>query len=412
MAHSCRACGSSHLHPVIDLGLQPASNALKKTADEPEKLYSLRAVYCGECFLMQTEVDVPPAEMFNADYVYFSGQSKQWVAHCTNFAAMAIRRFGLNKGGDAPLLGYAGENGGSTVIEVGGNDGTSLIPFKAHVAAVWNIEPSGSVAKASEAAGVPTFNYFFGSPNKQPVQADLLIANNVMAHTPNLNAFVGAIWSTLKPHGVATIEFPWVVNLIDQLQFDTIYHEHYSYFSLRALEPLFERHKLRIYDVDFLPTHGGSLRIYVHRTDVACPRPTGAVFEARAKEIPLASPETYATFAERAETCRAAFNEWISRKPDAVGYGAAAKGNTFLNYCGTTAAGLRAVADTTPAKQGMYLPGSCIPVVPESNVFAQDPEFLFILAWNWRDEIIGRIRKDRPNQKFVTAIPTLEFDNG
>ena len=398
MGTNCRACGSARLRPVIDLGLQPASNALKKTADEAEKSYPLRAVYCAECFLMQTWKDVPPAEMFNADYVYFSGQSKQWVAHCTNFAATAIKRFGLSKD--------------SCVIEVGGNDGTSLIPFKPHVAAVWNIEPSGSVAKASEAAGVPTFNYFFGSPNKQPVQADLLIANNVMAHTPDLNAFVEAIWATLKPNGIATIEFPWVLNLINELQFDTIYHEHYSYFSLRALEPLFERHRLRIYDVDFLPTHGGSLRVYAHRTDVACPRPTSAVFEARAKEIPLASPETYTHFAKRAEECRQAFRDWLLTQPypNVFGYGAAAKGNTFLNYCGVTAAEIPLVADTTPAKQGLYLPGSCIKVVPESIVFDHKPEFLLVLAWNWRDEIVRRVRQTIPKQRFVTAIPQMEFE--
>jgi SAM-dependent methyltransferase len=398
MATNCRSCGSEHLELVIDLGLQPASNALKEKAADKETWYPLRAMICKECFLVQTEIDVPPREMFNKDYVYFSGQSKQWVQHCEDYAKKTIRRFGLNKE--------------SCVVEVGGNDGTSLLPFKPHVAAVWNIEPSRSVATASEAVGVPVFNYFFGEPYLQPVQADLLIANNVMAHTPNLNGFVRAIWSALKPGGTATIEFPHLEQLIKGCQFDTIYHEHYSYFSLRALVPLFEKHQLRIYDVDILPTHGGSLRIYVHRSDVACPRPTEAVADILRSEQHLSDMGTYRAFALHAEWCRGAFRKWISTKPDVVGYGAAAKGNTFLNYCGVTDKEIPRVGDTTPAKQGMYLPGSCIKVIPESILFDRKPEYLLILAWNWKDEIIRRLKVEHPGQKFVTAIPTLEFDNG
>lgn len=395
MGTKCRACEKESMAPVIDLGCQPASNALKKTADETEIGYPLRAVVCLSCYLVQTEIDVPPAEMFNADYVYFSGQSKQWVEHCAKYAAYAVKRFGLNKN--------------SCVVEIGGNDGTSLIPFKPHVAAVWNVEPSLSVAKASEAAGVPTVNYFFGAATRQPIQADLLIANNVMAHTPDLNAFVKAIWASLKPGGAATIEFPWVLKLIEQGQFDTIYHEHYSYFSLLALEPLFEKHKLRIYDVQELATHGGSLRIYVHRTDFACPKISEAVYRIRELETPLSLRKTYTDFTHRAEKCRTDILNWLSTKPDVLGYGAAAKGNTFLNYCGITASELPLVGDTTPAKQGRYLPGSCIPVAPESTILDRNPEFLLLLAWNWRDEITQRIRLSHPHQKFVTAIPQLEF---
>jgi SAM-dependent methyltransferase len=398
MGTNCRACGSANLELVIDLGPQPASNALKTGPNDKETWYPLRAMYCTDCFLMQTDIDVCPTEMFNEGYVYFSGQSAQWVEHCKVFANMAIKRFGLDKA--------------SSVIEVGGNDGTSLLPFQPHVACVWNIEPSKSVADASEAAGVPTQNYFFGTPVGQQLQADLLIANNVMAHTPDLNAFVRAIWATLKPGGTATIEFPWTLRLIQENQFDTIYHEHYSYLSLRALEPLFEKHRLRIYDLDHLETHGGSLRIYVHRTDVACPRVTDAVKAARTAEMPLTDPATYRKFAKHAQECRTKFLKWMGNYPDVLGYGAAAKGNTFLNYCGLTRKDVYFVADTTPAKQYRYLPGSCIQVTPESIVFDQDPEYLLILAWNWRDEIIRRVRKTRPHQKFVTAIPTLEFDNG
>lgn len=410
MGTKCRACGSDHVREFLHLGSQPASNGLLENPTNTEETWPLVVGVCKSCWLMQTVYPVPAEKLFTNDYPYFSGQSKQWVAHCTNFAAMAIKRFGLNKGYDPPnIRAHAYEGGGSVVIEVGGNDGTSLIPFKPHVSAVWNIEPCASVARASELAGVPTFSYFFGTKQGQPVQADLLIANNVMAHTPDLNGFVAAIHATLKPSGTAAIEFPWAYNLIHETQFDTIYHEHYSYFSLRALEPLFERHRLKIYDVDELPTHGGSLRIYVHRTDVACPRVTHNVFVARGKELMLTVMETYDRFAKHAQECRDEFVRWILTEPDVLGYGAAAKGNTFLNYCGMRTIDLPMVADTTPAKQGKYLPGSCIKVVPESIVFDRKPEYLLILPWNWRDEIIQRVRQTLPDQKFVTAIPRLEI---
>jgi SAM-dependent methyltransferase len=391
----CRACGDDHVRQVLDLGRQPASNGLLEVPTQSENTWPLVVGVCTSCWLMQTMYYVPAGVLFTNDYPYFSGQSKQWVKHCNDFAAHAIKRFGLNED--------------SCVIEVGGNDGTSLVPFKGKVAAVWNIEPCASVARASEAAGVPTFNYFFGVKQGQQVQADFLIANNVMAHTPDLNDFVEAIWATLKPGGTATIEFPWVYNLIQETQFDTIYHEHYSYFSLLALEPMFERHKLRIYDVDEVPTHGGSLRIYVHRSDVACPRVTHNVLVARGKEIMLTFRGTYTHFADSAKRCREEFQRWMSTAPDVLGFGAAAKGNTFLNYCGARSLDIPAVADNTPAKQGKYLPGSCIKVVPESIVLDRKPEYILILAWNWRDEIMQKVRQTNPGQKFVTAIPRLEF---
>lgn len=404
----CRACGGTDLRLAIDLGMQPACNAFKKAPSDPDKMYALRAMYCAYCSLLQTDIDVPPAEMFNEDYVYFSGQSKHWVQHCTNFAAYAIKRFGLNNQ-ETTEPRWAGDTWGSTVVEIGGNDGTSLLPFKAHVSRVFNVEPSKSVAAISRAAGVPVLDFFFGGARGQGdwPKADLLIANNVMAHTPNLDSFVAAIHETLKPGGTATIEFPWVLNLVRQAQFDTIYHEHYSYLSVSALAPLFEKHKLRIYDLDHLPTHGGSLRIYAHRTDYACPRVTAAVTKVLSDEKVLFEDTTYVAFRSAAEKCRADFLNWLAAHPNTLGYGAAGKGNTFLNYCGLTPAQIPLVADTTPAKQGLYLPGSCIQVVPEGIVFDQDPEYLAILAWNWRAEIVDRVRKIRPQQKFVTAIPEL-----
>lgn len=409
----CRSC-QGDCQEVLDLGEQPASNALLKTADAHEETYPLRVAVCTTCWLLQTTFDVDEKRLFSDEYPYFSGQSKQWVAHCNEFAEAAIKRFGLNTGMANPpqILPYAGYGGGSCVIEVGGNDGTSLIPFKGRVASVWNIEPSKSVAAASEAAGIPVLPYFFGVPQGQQLQADLLIANNVMAHTPNINAFVKAIHATLKPHGTAAIEFPWALNLIEGVQFDTIYHEHYSYLSLRALEPLFARHGLKIYDVQELPTHGGSLRIFAHRTDVACPRVTSAVFEARRREIPLTVPETYERFARRARGIREQFWDFLGGHQHEViaGYGAAAKGNTFLNFCQLTRRDIPFVADTTPAKIFKFLPGSRIQIVSEKMLLEERPKYVLILPWNWRDEIVEKLGVIRSwGGRFVTAIPELKI---
>lgn len=395
----CRSC-CGDCQEVLGLGEQPASNALLKSADEHEETYPLRVAVCTTCWLLQTTFDVDEKRLFSDEYPYFSGQSKQWVSHCNEFAEAAIKRFGLNDQ--------------SCVIEVGGNDGTSLLPFKGRVAGVWNIEPSKSVAAASEAAGIPVKPYFFGTPQGQQIQADLLIANNVMAHTPNINAFAEAIHATLKPGGTATIEFPWALNLIEGVQFDTIYHEHYSYLSLRALEPLFARHRLKIYDVQELPTHGGSLRVFAHRTDVACPRVTSAVFEARRREIPLTVPETYERFARRARGIREQFWDFLGGRYQGTeivaGYGAAAKGNTFLNFCQLNRQDIPFVADTTPAKIFKFLPGSRIQIVSEKMLIEERPKYVLILPWNWRDEIVEKLGVIRSwGGRFVTAIPELKI---
>lgn len=389
---ACRACGHARLVPIIDLGEQPASNAFKKTADALEVAYPLRAAYCGDCSLMQLDYDVAPTELFGAGYPYFSANSKDWLEHTRRYCEMAVRRFKLNRNS-------------SIVIEIGGNDGHLLSIMKDRVLRAINIEPSFSVAAASSARGVETWLQYFGP---QQIQADLIVANNVMAHVPDLNAFVEALFMSLKPGGVVTAEFPHALTLLMGVQFDTIYHEHYSYLSLSALCPLFERHGLRVYNVERLPTHGGSLRLYADR---CARRVRPAVREVLEDEAPLRQPEVYELFAARAAWCRDRFCEWIATgRPDVVGYGAAAKGSAFLNYCRITAKELPMVADTTPAKQGLFLPGSRIPIVPESTVFARRPEYLLVLPWNWRDEIVRRVRQALPEQRFVTAVPRLQFD--
>ncbi len=386
----CRACGGKHLELVINLGLQPPSNAYLNAANSLETLYPLRAVRCTDCHLMQLSHDVDSKQIFNADYAYFSSNSKEWLAHTEAYAKMAISKFGLRRDR-------------SVVYEIGGNDGHLLKHIKDHVIRAVNIEPSKSVADASHAAGVETWCEFW---KPQQMRADLIIANNVMAHTPDLRGFVKALSLNLKPYGVITIEFPHVLTLLDNIEFDTIYHEHYSYFSLTALEPLFAKYGLRVYDVDKLPTHGGSLRLYVSkfRSDE-----TPAVTALRSEEHSLKSHWIYDLFAHKAHRCKEDFLTFLSECPaPIVAYTAPAKGNTFLNYCGVNRSQIKFVADTTLAKQGKFLPGTRIPIVAEQELLDLRPEYVLLLAWNWKHEIISKLRPLLPETKFVTAIPHLE----
>ena len=381
---NCRSCGGP-TREVLDLGRQPPSNSLLDRPDQSETVYPLGLERCTKCFLLQTSYDVPPALLFNDSYPYFSGQSREWVEHCKRFAIHASQRFDLNAN--------------SLVAEIGGNDGTLLKHFNCHTL---NVEPSQSVAEASEAAGIETcvrrwenFELLKG--------ADLIVGNNVLAHTPTLNDFLNSVARNLARNGIATFEFPWVLNLLEQCQFDTIYHEHYSYLSLSALMPAFMRHGLRIFDVEELPTHGGSLRIYVGRKQEA--RPSVERFLGR--ESALSNVRTYETFRRRACVCRDAFRRFVDDTPNLYGYGAAAKGNTLQNWAKVE--GIQAVGDTTSAKQGKYLPGSHIPVISEQALIDAQPKTVWVIPWNWKGEIIAKLRPKLPQTRFVTAIPTLEF---
>ena len=385
----CRACGAP-IAPILDLGVQPAANALLKTRDEPQARYPLRAAICSGCTLMQVDWDVPHAELFNRDYPYFSGQSTQWVEHCRAYAEMAWERFSL----DSTDL----------VLEVGSNDGTLLQFFKGRCR-IAGVDTSESVAKFANERGIPTTTAEFTRRIHWP-RADLIIANNVLAHTPDINEFAATLAATLEIQGIATIEFPWVLHLVEEGQFDTIYHEHYSYLSVTALQILFKRHGLHIFDVEQLPTHGGSLRVYLCPDQV---RQEPSVAEAIEREKGI----RYQDLSVTAQRCRREFMDFAinSRSAPLWAYGAAAKGNTFLNYCEALElpANIRAVGDTTPAKQGKFLPGTRIPVVSEDALLAMKPDHILILPWNWKTEIIAKLRGRGYAGKFVTAIPKLEI---
>jgi hypothetical protein len=387
---------------VINLGVQAPSNALLTHPQEPQREYPLEAAVCESCWLMQTTYDVPHEELFNAAYPYFSGQSKEWRAHCAEYARMITERFRPK-----------------SVVEVGGNDGTLLLNFPGMT--VLNIEPSASVADAARAAGIPTTSAAWESTTI-PDKAALIVANNVMAHTPHLNEFVAAFKRNLAPHGVITVEFPWVMELLQGAQFDTIYHEHYSYFSLSALVPLFARHGLEIFDYDILSVHGGSLRIYAaHAGAPQYQIEHDKLDTALEWETPLRDPNSYHAFRGRVERIREDFEAWIApyECPKSewhsylpwwvTGYGAAAKGAVFLNYIRGARRYIPAVGDTTHAKQRKYLPTSRIPIVPEEVIVGRQPKYVVILPWNWKNEIIARLKPQMPDTKFVTAIPKLEI---
>jgi SAM-dependent methyltransferase len=386
----CRACYSGHLHEMLDLGSQPPSNAFLRTQEAPEKYYPLRAVVCGTCFLMQLDYDVSARDIFD-DYVYFSSGSKQWLDHTRRYCDMIYKRLELG-----PT---------SNVIEIGSNDGSLLENLKGRCH-VLGIDPSSTVAAVAIARGVPTMIEHLTEMTTADNYADLVIANNVLAHIPDLAGAVKAIARLLKPTGTATIEFPHVVELLDSNQFDTIYHEHYSYLSLTALEPLLNRCKLHVYDVERLPTHGGSLRLYVSKQ----PRPASkAVFTLHAEESWLTRLDNYKAFAFRAKHVKEKFNRFLHDHAQVYAYGAAAKGNTFLNYCGATSDSIRMVGDVTSAKQGKFLPGSRIPVVSEEVLLMQRPPYTLILPWNWRDEIVRKLAPQVKHWggKLVVAVPEL-----
>lgn len=393
MATKCRACGGS-TGIVLDLGAQPPSNNYINGLGEHEDFYLLRTVVCDDCRLMQVDFDVPPEKLFGPNYAYFSGCSKQWIEHNKQYAQRAIESFSLNR-----------EH--SVVIEVGGNDGSQLQFFKDRVARVINIEPSASVAAVSKMAGIETWVEYF---QPRDVQADLIIANNVLAHTPDPAGFIATLAHTLKPSGIATLEFPHVLELLRGGQFDTIYHEHYSYLSMLALRPLLNWYGLHIFHVEKLPTHGGSLRLHVTRRMHL--RASHAVKALEQEETALKSFDIYSAFSLHAHDCRIGIQRFLKELPSrtkVLAYGAAAKGNTFLNFCGIDWMDIPLVGDVTPAKQGKFLPGSQIRVVSEDRILAEKPDYLLILAWNWRDEIVARLRGLGYTGKFVTAIPKLEI---
>jgi len=402
----CRACGGRLTVTMADLGLQPASNAFIASleAARDEKRYPLRAKVCESCKLVQVDYDVAPQELFG-NYVYFSSYSDDWLAHAKEYCTMARRRFGLDAG--------------SLVVELASNDGYLLKNFIDMGVPVLGIDPSDTVAAAAEKIGVPTLVEFFGERLAKELagsgrQADLIIGNNVLAHVPLLNDFVAGMALLLKPKGSATIEFPHLLELIEHVEFDTIYHEHYSYISLYAIEQVFSRHGLRIYDVETLPTHGGSLRIFAAHSNRRDLEDSASLRRVRAQESAagVADLGTYLRFAERVENCRRSLLAFLAEAKregaTVAAYGAAAKGNTLLNFCEVTPADILLVADRNPHKQSKFLPGTHIPVVSPEALLQAKPDYVLILPWNLQHEIRQQLQEiTQWGGRFVTPVPAV-----
>jgi SAM-dependent methyltransferase len=392
---------------LVDLGTMPLANAFVRLeqAGRPEPVYPLRVQVCEVCYLVQVDETVPPDAIFR-DYAYFSSYSASWVEHARRFVEAAIARLELGPR--------------SLVAEVASNDGYLLQHFVAKGLPVIGIDPAVDAAAAARTRGVPTETLFFGRDTALDLRrrhgpADLIVANNVLAHVPDLNDFVAGFAVLLADRGVASFEFPHLVNLLEQVQFDTIYHEHFSYLSLHAVEVCLARHGLRVFDVETLPTHGGSLRLWtVHAGD---PRPDGnglAVVRTREKDLGIATPTPYEGFADKVGAIRDGLLAFLARARAAgrrtAAYGAAAKGNTLLNFCGVTADDIAFVVDANPHKQGTLLPGSRIPVRAPAALREARPDYVLILPWNLMDEIITAAAFVREwGGRFVVAVPRLSI---
>ena len=369
-----------------------------------ERFYPLHAYVCAHCFLVQLGEYVTPDEIFS-EYAYFSSYSESWLKHCENYTAMMVERFGLD--------------GGSSVIEVASNDGYLLQYFAKRGIPVLGIEPAANVAKMAVEKGIPTIVEFLGETTGKRIaeetgKADLLAGNNVLAHVPDLNDFVAGLRGLLGPSGVLTMEFPHLLQLVELNQFDTIYHEHFSYFSFTTVEKVFATHGITLFDVDRLPTHGGSLRIYGrHSGDVGRPVTQNVrALKADEDKWGVTRLETYSRYSEKVKRAKRGILEFLIRAKEEgktiVGYGAPGKGNTLLNYCGIRTDFLDFTVDRNPYKQGKYTPGTHIPIVHPDRIKEAKPDYLFILPWNLKDEIIEQNNFIRQwCGKFVVPIPEI-----
>ncbi|WP_426050864.1 class I SAM-dependent methyltransferase [Brevundimonas sp. SL161] len=403
---NCRHCRSPLEQVFLDLGHAPPSNAYLDAAAlrAPETTYPLRLFVCGACYLVQTEDYTEAEALFSPDYAYFSSTSRSWLDHAARFSWMITDRFSL--GAD------------SLVIEVASNDGYLLKNFVEVGIPCLGIEPTDSTAAAAEALGIPVMRSFFGQSlaselvDKGSV-ADLICGNNVYAHVPDINDFTRGLETALKPQGVVTLEFPHLMRLVEFAQFDTVYHEHFSYLSLVTAQRIFERAGLRIFDVEEVPTHGGSLRVYGCRTDAT--HPTAPAVEAVLAEERARGMETlayYADFQARADAIKDGLLTFLLEQKKAgcsvAAYGAAAKGNTLLNYAGVRPDLLPFVCDAAAAKQNRFMPGSHIPILAPDALVTARPDYLVILPWNIADEVRAQLAGlAEQGTRFVTAVPEL-----
>ncbi len=405
----CRHCGTELKLPLIDLGSAPPSNAYltEQTLHAPEKWFPLRVLVCENCWLAQTEDFSQAHELFDANYAYFSGFSTSWLAHCERYVADMVTRFRLTSA--------------SHVVEVAANDGYLLQYVQARHIPCTGVEPTASTAAAARAKGIPIVEDFFGvrlatELAAQGRQADLTIANNVLAHVPDINDFVAGFAHLLKPQGVATFEFPHLLRLIEENQFDTIYHEHYSYLSFTAVNRIFAANGLTVFDVEELPTHGGSLRVYAQRSDTGTQpvsqHVTGLLI--REEAIGMKTANYYTDFQQHTERVKDDFLRFLldaKRQGKRVAaYGAAAKGNTLINFAGVRPDLIEFVVDRNPAKQGKFMPGSRIPIVAEAHLQTLMPNFVIILPWNLYTELTRQMNYvNNWGGQLVTAVPVLRI---
>ena len=405
---NCRHCHSPLTHVFLDLGFAPPSNAYLNNSDlnKPELHFPLKLFVCENCWLVQTDDYAQASELFNQEYAYFSSVSQTWLKHAADYARMICQRLPLNSH--------------SQVIEIAANDGYLLKNFVAAGIPCLGIEPTASTAAAAESLDIPIRREFFGEICARRLvadglQADLIIGNNVYAHVPDINDFSAGMKTLLKPHGVITLEFPHLLRLLEHTQFDTVYHEHFSYLSLYTVCRVFKEAGLRVWDVEELSTHGGSLRVYgCHEADARDEMPAVARLLIEEQRLGLRELSTYTGFQPRADRIK---NDLLSFLIDqnrqgksVAAYGAAAKGNTLLNYAGIKPDLLPYVCDAAPSKQGKLLPGSHIPVLNPDVLPKRRPDTVLILPWNIQEEVIGQLNFIRDwDGKFAVAVPEMKI---
>ena len=402
----CRHCGSHLSLPFVDLGAAPPSNSYLTAADlnRPEPWYPLRVLVCTECWLVQTEDYTGATDIFKDDYAYFSSYSKSWLDHAARYVSEIVDRLQLGRD--------------SFVVELASNDGYLLQYVAAREIPCAGVEPTASTAARARELGIEVIEKFFGTRLAKEMvdksmRADLIVANNVLAHVPDINDFVSGVALLLKEDGVATFEFPHLLNLVTQNQFDTIYHEHFSYLSFGTVVRIFRERGLSVFDVTELPTHGGSLRVYAQRKLGSRPQsPAVSALLKQEEELGLFTSSFYAGFQQRVDKAKNDFLRFLLEVRDSnervAAYGAAAKGTTLINYAGLRPDLLPYVVDKSPAKQSKFLPGSRIPIVGLDRIAQEKPDYVIILPWNIRDEIEADLHfvKDWGG-RFVTAIPKL-----
>lgn len=400
----CRFCGQKLEHTFADLGFSPLSNEYlsAEALDQGQTYYPLKVQVCGGCFLVQAALYQRPEQIFG-EYQYFSSYSQSWLQHCKAYVDMIVPRLELD--------------GGSRVLEIACNDGYLLQYFQPYGIPVKGIEPAENVAKAARAKGIEVQCCFFGADTARDIAAadgryDLVIGNNVLAHVPDINSFVEGLALVLSPEGTITMEFPHLLRLIEHSQFDTIYHEHFHYLSLTTVRRIFQAHGLEIYDVEELETHGGSLRVYAgHQAHVQA-GPSAAALLEQEERFGLTNIRTYGDFTLQMQKIKLdalrLFTELKQQGARIAAYGAAAKGNTFLNYCGIKHDVIDFVVDSNPHKQGFYLPGSLIPIVGPEVLRERRPDYLLILPWNLTDEIVRSAAYAAEwGCKFIVCIPEV-----